>query len=178
MRPTLRPIVPIVPIALGIAVALQAASLAAHAAGTVQVAYVQPEQFTDAGAYPGGVEDTLGQLTRYFATLASRHLPDGQALRIEVLDIDLAGTLQPWLRGGQEVRLLRDRADWPRIKLRYTLEATGQAPRTSEQQISDTAYMRHFDRLYGSESLVYEKRMLGRWFSAEFGAASDKDRIN
>ena len=74
--------------------------------------------------------------------------------------------------------MLRDQADWPRIKLRYTLEATVQAPRTSEQQIADMAYLRHFDRPYASESLVDETRMLARWFSAAFGAAGGKDRIN
>ena len=175
MRPTLRPMVPI---ALGIAVALQAAGLAAQAAGTVQVSYVEPERFTDAGGYGSGVEDTLGQLTRYFATLASRHLPDGQALRIEVLDIDLAGTLQPWLRAGQEVRLLRDQADWPRIKLRYTLEMVGQPPRKAEQWVSDMAYLHRVANLHARESLGYEKRMLAEWFSAEFGAAGGNDRVN
>lgn len=171
MRSTLRPIAPIV---LGVALALQAASLAAHAAGTVQVTYVQANRFIDAGNHPSDVEDTLGQLTQHFEQLAKRHLPDGQALSIEVLEIDLAGTTHPWLRGGQEIRLVKGRADWPRIKLRYILETVAQSPRKAEQWVSDMGYMQRIGGRYASESLGYEKRMLAEWFSAEFGSATTK----
>ena len=154
------------------------AAVGALAAGTVQVSYVQPERFADIGRARSDRDETLNQLTRHFETLGARWLSDGQTLKVDVLDVDLAGELRPFRHTGQDIRVLKGSVDWPRIKLRYTLEATGQAPRTSEQQISDMAYMRHFDRPYASESLVYEKRMLGRWFSAEFGAAGGKDRIN
>ena len=175
MRPTLRPMVPI---ALGIAVALQAAGLAAQAAGTVQVSYVQPDRYIDAGIRQHDVENTLSDLTRHFELLAKRHLSDGQTLHIEVLDIDLAGREYPWRRAAQDVRVLTGRADWPRIHLRYTLEMAGHPPRKAAQWVSDMAYLHRVANLHARESLGYEKRMLAEWFSAEFGAAGGKDRIN
>ena len=159
---------------LGLAFGLQAAGLAAHAAGSVQVAYLQPEQFADAGNRPGELEDTLKQLTRHFEALAQRHLADGQKLSIEVLDIDLAGEVLPWRRGAQDVRVLKGQADWPRISLRYTLESTGQAPRRAEHRVTDLAYLQRSAGYAAKEPLGHEKRMLADWFSAEFGAASAK----
>lgn len=168
MRSALRPIAPI---AFGIAVAMQAAALAVHAAGTVQVSYVQPDRFIDAGQRPSDVEDTLSELTRHFELLAKRHLPDGQALRIEVLEIDLAGSTHPWRHAAQDIRLLKGGADWPRIQLRYTLESTSLGPRKAELWVADMGYLQRIGGRYASESLGYEKRMLAEWFSAEFGAA-------
>ena len=158
-------------LAFGIAFVMQSAGLVAHAAGTVQVSYAQPDRFVDAGNRRSDVADTLKELTGHFEALAKRHLPDGQALTIEVLDIDLAGEVRPSRRTAQDIRLLKGQADWPRIKLRYTLESAGQAPRKAEQWVSDMGYLHRLGDRYASESLGYEKRMLAEWFSAEFGAA-------
>ena len=148
------------------------AAAAAQAAGTVQVSYVQPEQFADAGDARRDHEGNLRTLTRHLEALAGRHLGDGQTLRIEVLDVDLAGEVRPVLRLHQDVRVLKGSVDWPRIKLRYTLESAGQAPRHGEQTVADIAYLQRINRYHGNESLRYEKRMLDEWFSGQFAAAS------
>ena len=157
---------------LTLSLGLLLAASVAQAAGTVQVSYVQPEQFADAGDARRDQEGNLRTLTRHLEALAGRHLGDGQTLRVEVLDVDLAGEVRPVLRLHQDVRVLKGSADWPRIKLRYTLESTGQAPRHGETTVADLAYLQRINRYHGNESLRYEKRMLDDWFSEQFAAGS------
>jgi Protein of unknown function (DUF3016) len=151
------------------------ASAAVHAAGAVQVSFVQPEKFADVGRTPRDVDGHLQQLTRHFEVLAARYLLDGQKLNLEVLDVDLAGELRPSRRSAQEIRVLKGGADWPRIHLRYTLEAAGQAPRRGEAQLRDLAYLQRPAGGYGDRvALKYEYRMLDEWFGTEFGPAGAK----
>lgn len=164
------------------AFALAAATLPAHAAGKVEVSYVQPEQFTDAGTGARERERTLRALTRHFEQLA-RRLPDGQTLRVEVLDVDLAGFVRPF--GVHELRVLRGGADWPHMTLRYTLASgcpqaaagakeacAGRTIKAGEDQLADLNYLFYRSGIsdLGGE-LPYEKRMLDHWFGATFAAA-------
>jgi Protein of unknown function (DUF3016) len=75
------------------ALALLAAG-AAQAVGRVEVRYVQPERFSDAGFGAVERERTLKVLSQHFDRLAQR-LPDGQLLQVEVTDVDLAGEVDP-----------------------------------------------------------------------------------
>jgi len=152
--------------------ALALVAVAAQAAGTVQVSYIQPEKFSDAGDARRDIEGNLDVLKRHFETLAGRHLQDGQRLTIEVLDVDLAGEVRPSRRFNQDVRFLRGGADWPRITLRYTLESAGQAPIRGEQSVTDMDYLHHLNNYASDEPLRYEKQMLNEWFAAQFGAAA------
>ena len=149
---------------------LALSAAAAQAAGTVQVSYVQPEKFADAANSRHEIDNTLRLLTGHFEALARRHLADGQKLSIEVLDIDLAGEVRHSRRFLQDVRVLKGGADWPRIKLRYTLESAGQVSRGDEQVVSDMAYLQRISRYPESEALHFEKRMLDDWFVARFAA--------
>ena len=149
-------------------IVLSLGGVAAQAAGTVQVSYVQPDKFIDAANSRSDIERTLTLLTGHFEALARRHLADGQKLRIEVLDIDLAGEMRPLLRIAQDVRVLKGSVDWPRIKLRYTLESAGRVSRGDEQVVSDMAYLQRIGRYPESEALHFEKRMLDEWFAARF----------
>jgi len=144
------------------------------AAGSVQVSYVQPEKFADIGMSPRDRDDTLQQLTKHFESLASRHLADGQKLNVEVLDVDLAGTIQPSARVGDGLRVFRDSGDWPRIDLRYTLETAGRPTRSGEQKLSDMNYARNLRGPGAGQPLPAEKRMLEEWFGTQFGPAAAK----
>jgi len=69
------------------------ALLASSAAwAEVKVTYVKPDDYTDMPFSPVDRERTLKEFSSYFATL-DKKLPAGQTLKIEVLDIDLAGRL-------------------------------------------------------------------------------------
>jgi Protein of unknown function (DUF3016) len=149
---------------------LLACAGAAQAAGTVQVSFVQPEKFTDVRDGAFRAEDNLANLQRHLEQIGAQYTPDGQTLKIEVLDVDLAGEVRPGVRP-HDLRVLRGRADWPRVQLRYTLEGSGTAPRTGTATVADMAYLQRTPTHYSTEPLPYERRMLEEWFKSEFGAA-------
>ena len=155
---------------LGLGISLGA--FAAQAAGTVAVSFVEPEKFTDARDARRDATDNLRVLREHIESAASRHLADGQKLSVEVLDVDLAGEVRPSRGLQQDVRVLKGRADWPRITLRYTLEAAGQAVRRGEKTISDMAYLQRSNVLAYRDALSYEKRMLDEWFKSQFAAVN------
>lgn len=141
---------------------------AAQAGGTVTVSFTEPEKFADAGNSRFEIPDTTKALAIHLQQLGQRHLPDGQTLSIEVLDIDLAGAMQPSRRTTRDIRVVKGQADWPRISLRYTLNAPGQAARSAEESISDLGYTSHITMYTRSDPLHYEKHMLSEWFKARF----------
>ena len=135
----------------------------------VTVTFANPDRYTDAGKYSLRTDETVHEIERHLKRLGERYLSPQQTLRIEVLDIDLAGE-EDFLRTGRDVRVLRGRADWPRIKLRYVLEADGRVSASKEETLTDMNYLEGPKSRYSSEALAYEKRMLDEWFKARFGA--------
>ncbi len=148
--------------ALATLLALSAAT-PALAAGKVEVSFVQPDRFADIGRNPADRERALQALRQHMESLAPR-LPDGQTLKLEVLDVDLAGELQPD-RTSTELRVLRGRADWPRITLRYAVLQDGRTLKSGEEQIADMTYLDQVMPMPMAASLPYEQRMIGRWFA-------------
>jgi hypothetical protein len=149
-------------------IALAALAAGVQAAGTVQVQFVQPEKFADVRDQAFSRERNLEALKQHLELAAARYLADGQTLKIDVLDVDLAGEPRPGARA-TDVRVLKGKADWPRVDLRYTLEAPGQPTRSGQASIKDMSYLHHV--AYGvpaTEPLRYERRMLDDWFKAEF----------
>ena len=145
--------------------ALLCALPAAQAAGKVDVRWLEPGNFSDAERSAIDRERVTQELGSYMQKLGSL-LPDGQTLTLEVTDLDLAGELEPV--GWRELRVLRGRADWPRMVLRFTLAAEGRTLKQGEARLSDMGYS--FGPSPRHEALGYEKRMLKGWFKAEFGA--------
>jgi hypothetical protein len=138
-------------------------------AGQVEVKFTKPEQFSDAGRGTFERERTMNSLREHFGTYAAR-LPDAQTLRVEVMDVDLAGEQSP-LRL-HDTRVLRGRADWPHIKLRWSLEEGGRTLKSGDEHLSD---MHYFFGLRSAEKygdLPYERRMLDQWFRDKVAAAS------
>jgi hypothetical protein len=142
------------------------AQLPAQAAGTVALQWVQPEQYSDIGRGAFDRERTIKSLTEIFQSLG-RELPDGQVLKIEVLDVDLAGELRP--AAGNEVRVMRGRADWPQMRLHYTLSQGGQTLKEGDARLSDMNYL---PGLLGRETfeggMPYERHMVRHWFDETF----------
>jgi hypothetical protein len=132
----------------------------AHAAGTVEVRWIEPARFSDVSRNPIERERELQQLGSDIARLGQQ-LPDGQALLLEVTDLNLAGEMQP-LRWA-EVRVLRGGADWPQMELRYTLQSGGRTLKSGQARLAD---MNYFFGLRRDQS-GYEKRMVERWFKEE-----------
>lgn len=136
-------------------------------AGKVQINYVDAQRFTDAGNTRWDEDHNLKQLRAYLTRLAADTLPADQTLKVDVLDVDLAGRAQP-SRHGATIRIARGSADWPRIQLRYTLERNGEVLRQGEETISDMDYMNHPWDFRDHDPLRYEKRMLAQWMRTRF----------
>lgn len=142
------------------------AAPAAQAAGQVVVNYQQPEQFADIGRSSWDRERTLKTLSGQFAALAAR-LPDGQTLRIDVTDVDLAGEISPW--GWHELRVMRGNVDWPTLRLRYTLQEGERTLKSGEERLTDMNYLHTLQlRDRPGTEMAYEGRLVRRWFEATF----------
>ncbi|MCA3029890.1 MAG: DUF3016 domain-containing protein [Rhodocyclaceae bacterium] len=145
------------------------APLMANAA--VTVTFTKADQYIDVPFSPSDREATLKTLKEHFQKLGSK-LPTGQDLKIEVLEIDLAGRTEPSrMSGANDLRVLRGGADWPMIQLRYSVEAAGKPLKQGEARISDQNYLNHMNRYPSSEPLRYEKAMLDDWFKKEILSA-------
>jgi hypothetical protein len=137
--------------------------LAAGAASAeVTVKFIEPERFSDLPFTAWDREDVLKELTEHFTKLGAR-LPPGQNLRIDVKDVDLAGRMYP-SRRAQDLRVIRNGAEWPRLDLHYVIESDGQVVRSGDAELRDMAFMQHIGRYSDGDSLRYEKRMIDEWF--------------
>jgi Protein of unknown function (DUF3016) len=143
-------------------------AVAAQAAGSVQISFVKPEGFADVRDRTYSREQNLKALEQVLTSVAKPYVADGQTLKIEVLDVDLAGEVRPGARAW-DVRVLRGRADWPRITLRWSLEGAGATPRSGEAVVQDMSYLQRIPPAMADTALVYERRMLDEWFRTQFG---------
>ena len=156
------------------AFALLAGLACAGQAGTVSVSYPSPDAFTyiDAGTSRWDEKANLQTLATHLQRLGERWLPANQSLKVEVLDLDLAGAVHPSRIDGSPLRTVRGRTDWPKMNLRYTVEVDGRTVRTSEEWVSDINYARGLPRASSNEPLYYEKRMLEVWFKDRFATGN------
>jgi hypothetical protein len=134
---------------------------AAQAATTVN--FVDPEKFADMPFTVHEKEHVKEALTAHFSKLGEK-LPQGQDMKVDITDIDLAGEREPSAHRPINFRVLRGRADWPRINLRYTIESQGKVIKSGEDKISDMTYLAGFNRYSSNDYLRYEKKMLDDWF--------------
>lgn len=155
-------------------VLLAAALLAGAAhAGTAQVSFIEPDRYADADRSSfGRVERqrTLDTIERQFQALAARHLGPDQTLAVEVLDIDLAGELRMAPRFGlHDTRVLKGRADFPRIEFRYRLQRGDTLLASGSERLTELDYLRPTAYVSGRDQpLAHEQRMLARWFAERF----------
>jgi hypothetical protein len=143
------------------------ATFATVAQAAVVVTFKDPDKFTDLRSNRYTREKILEEIEAHLQRLGKIHLRADETLKIEVLDIDLAGEERYGFSGGTQTRVNTGRADWPAIRLRYTLEAPGKPAESREETLSDMNYL---DRPItgGAERFVYEKRMLDEWFRRRF----------
>ena len=147
------------------ALAVFSVAASASAAAAVTVSYVNPDKMTDVPRDTRDREWMKTLLIEHFTTLAAR-LPAGQDVKVEILDIDLAGDVFPRV-AIHNVRVFKGRADWPSIHLRYSIAQDGQVLRSGERRLSDSSYLMSFNT-YRNEIYGYEKQMLDDWFRKEF----------
>lgn len=140
---------------------------AGGASAAVTVTFSHPEDFHDMPLSATDREQILKDLSDHFAYLGKR-LPPGQDLRVEVLDLELAGQIQPNFRNQQDVRIVRGSADWPHMKVRYTLESNGKVIDSGVEEMRDMGYLGHINRYSEVDRLRWEKPMIDDWFTKKF----------
>lgn len=156
-------------IATGLTLALLAVPLTAQA-GPVGVTYVAPEKFRDREFRQAQSRaSALAEFDRWFAELGARYLPAGQSLRVEVLDMDLAGDFEPWRSDWQDVRFLRDTTP-PRIHLRWQLQQDGKLLRQGDARLSDMNYLWNPRGRGDSRRFVHDKLLIQDWFRKTFAS--------
>lgn len=138
----------------------------------VKVEYSHPEKFRDASLNSAGYQRgadpyVMKQLGAELEKLASRYLPAGQTLQIDIRDIDLAGRYEPWQPNAYSVRFMRD-ITWPSIDLHYVLLQDGQVLRQADARVDDKFYLQRPGRQTSSDRLFTEKAMLDEWFRKTF----------
>jgi hypothetical protein len=130
----------------------------------VTVNYIEPDKFADLPFTPWEREDVLKGLTEHFEKLG-KQLPPDQNLTVDVLDVDLAGRSEPGRRSGRDIRVLRGGADWPHMRLHYTLESGGSIIASGNAELSDMMYLQRMNRYPDGEPLRFEKQMIDEWFN-------------
>jgi hypothetical protein len=156
---------------------------AAASAADLTVVFIDPAHYTDAAysnRYGNEKEraEVMRDVQRHLQGLSDRLLAPGDSLRIEVLDIDLAGWFEPFPRfrsGGGDyshLRIMRD-ITWPRIKLRFELTHDGQVVTRGEEQVVAMNYLMTVNIYSPSDRLRYEKAMLDDWFANRIVGAGE-----
>ena len=134
------------------------------------VTFTLPDNYTDMPFGSYDKEQVMKDLQQHFGKLAAA-LPAGQELKVDVLDIDLAGRIEQRAHTAHDLRILRGTTDWPAITLRYSVESQGKVVKSGEQRITDMTYLQGFNHYNSGEPLRYEKRMLDQWFKKTLVAA-------
>lgn len=134
----------------------------------VQVRFIAPERYTDAGSFGATSRDaTIAEFRAYLRRLGERFLRSGQKLTIDILNIDLAGQYEPWRHGLSDVRIMRDVTP-PSIRLRYVLTERGRRIRSGEDNLTDINYQMNPSARFSSDRYAYEKALLDDWFRRNF----------
>lgn len=150
--------------ALKVAAATMLALAAAGAAAEANVSYVNTAEMTDVPRHYKDLETMEFTFTELLKQLSGQ-LPAGQVLKVEFLDIDLAGDVFPRVPV-RDIRVTKGQADWPRIHLRYSIEQDGKVIRSGEKKLANPNYQQGIN-MYNQELYAYETQMLDTWFRKE-----------
>ncbi|WP_170295241.1 DUF3016 domain-containing protein [Paracoccus aestuariivivens] len=109
----------------------------------------------------------IHELSSEFDRLDKRYIRPGQVLHIQIQRLDLAGEYEPWRRGFEDVRIMRDITP-PRINLHYALFENGRKTREGTARLSDMNYLSDPRARSSDERLIHEKLLLRDWFRETF----------
>ncbi len=143
-------------------------------AATSEITWTDHKKYRD--IHPGNEsrkhfrERTFKQFEKHFAKLAEK-LPEGQILKINVTDVDLAGATYiggTYIGGINQLRIIKD-LYFPRMNFSYELvNVDGSIVTSDEIVLKDMNFMMAASLKYRNRSLGYEKKMLDDWFAETF----------
>jgi hypothetical protein len=141
--------------------------------GQVDVRWSDPAQFSDirysANRFEAQRGDWVERLAEHLRKRATRTLPPGERLEVEITDVRRAGMYEPW-RGPdlQNVRVVRDQYP-PRMELHFQrLDADGRVIEEGDRKLVDFAFLSRGGTVSQGDALRYEKAMIDRWLRDEF----------
>jgi hypothetical protein len=143
------------------------AAVGTACAGQAKVTWQDPDSYTDireGNDLRVSFRQTLfSDFELVFADLA-KQLPDGYVFDVTVIDVDLAGEVNPMHFGlWQDIRVIKP-LYWPRMSFDYKLtDGTGQMLVSGHEDIKDMTF---FDRGFHFRltRFSFEERMLRDWF--------------
>ena len=138
-------------------------------AASSEVTWTSPEKYRD--IHPGEEnkkrfqERVMKNLEEHILKLAEK-LPEGQSIKMNVTDVDLAGDVN---HGSiHRVRVVKD-LYFPRMKFEYELVSSdGKTIDKGEVDLKDMNFLRTGHLKYRTDSLGHEKKMLDDWFKDTF----------
>ncbi|WP_425904954.1 DUF3016 domain-containing protein [Nitrobacter sp. TKz-YC02] len=136
----------------------------------VNVRFVSPSRYTDAGSYDTSSASVEAAFRAHLDRLGKRFLAPGQNLNIDIVDIDLAGYQQPLRFAPNNVRIVNG-VTLPRIVLRYALTERGRRMRSGEETLTDINYQMNPSARFSGDRYVYEKALLDDWFRRTFSTS-------
>ena len=128
------------------------------------VTYVNPEKMTDVPRFESDRKSMEITFREHLEELAKK-LPAGQELKVEFLDIDLAGDVFPKVPV-RNIRVMKGMADWPRLHLRYSVEQDGSTVLSGERELVNPNYLMGINS-YRNEMYSHELQMLDDWFKKD-----------
>lgn len=154
-------------LALFTVISLQSVAYAA----TSEVIWTDYKKYRDIDPSNGGRkhfrERTFKKFEKHFSKLAEK-LPEGQVLKIDVTDVDLAGDTN--IGGINRLRIVKD-IYFPRMNFSYQLiNADGSEVLSGKIKLKDMSFMMGSNLRYSHDPLGYEKKMLDEWFGDTFAA--------
>jgi hypothetical protein len=156
-------------IELFVATTITLVSAGSAYAGISEVKWANPDKYTDIKA--GNEHRThfknriFKAFEEHFAKL-SETLPEGQLLKIEVTNVDLAGDVR--FDTMDRIRVIKD-LYIPRMKFTYkVINADKSVAQEGDVDLKDMGFMSGSSLRYKHKPIPYEKRMLDKWFKATF----------
>ena len=140
----------------------------AATAGEAVVTFSNVKDYTD---FPYSESESLQKLIAEHCIKQVKTLPASVEIKIEVLDIDLAGDIKANFRTPTDIRVRKGRSDGPEMKVRFTISDHGKVIGSGEETLADPNYLTRSNRYYSTDELRYEKLMMDDWLQARFGAS-------
>lgn len=147
--------------------ALVSMATPAYGAPAVEVTFVNADRYSDASPHrylgPDRERDAvLAGLREHLQEIGRKWLVAGDTVKIEIVDVDLAGELRPRSVGGREIRVLSGSAV-PRIRLRYSVtRASGRQFAGEELLVGGWQWT---PPCLAPQTLCHERLLLSEWFA-------------
>ena len=129
---------------------------------------VSPSGFEDFSYRDEGVDETAGvfddQFKAWFVPAAAKLLPPGQRLHLVILDVDMAGDIQPWRNSRYEPLRYIEFGHPPRMTFEYRItDPAGGVLAEGREELVDASFDIRPPTIRQDQPFVYEFVMLERW---------------